>query len=330
MANYPIAPWLHPQDTVGPYVQGLHLGAQLQQERQRLSQQASQAAVKAQMDQEQMERETMIAQQRIEVSKAQQQQEVALKQQELAQHQQTIQLATEAAARKFQAMQSYQQELAQPGADPLKLIMKYGPAMGQQGSPEAAAIRASQMAAKQGPGGLPNVPVMKVGSRGDEFGMFPRATGGYQPIRLGTQAGISDREMQMYSLKMDNSDLTAREVAHRTNRAARNANLSDKELAKVDKEVGGTGQLIQQVKDWREQDKQLKAERAALKERVKSLGESGSSGGGSGPTVPPPNERVAGRTYDTPKGPHVWTGSGWRVPTGGGAPSDESDDTEAE
>jgi len=144
MANYPIAPWLHPQDTVGPYVQGLHLGAQIQQEREKLSQQANEAAVRASLQQQQIEQESMQAQQRLEVTRAQQQQENALKQQELAQHQQTIQMATEQAARKYQAMQSYQEEVSS-GGDPLKAILKYGPAMGQQGSPEAAAIRASQM-----------------------------------------------------------------------------------------------------------------------------------------------------------------------------------------
>lgn len=280
MATYPIAPWLHPQDTVGPYVQGLHLGAQLQQERQRLSQQAAEAAVRAQMQQEQMERESMIAQQRIEVSKAQQQQEVALKQQELAQHQQTIQMATEQAARKFQAMQAYQSEVA-GGGDPLKAILKYGPAMGQQASAEAAAIRASQLAARQGPGGLPNVPVMKLGSTQDEFAMFPSATGtGFHPVRLGAGAGIAEREMKKLQITMDDKDLSRREAAHATARAARNAKLSDQELAKIDKEVGGGGQLQQQVRDWKEEDKALKAERAALKERVKTLGEGPSGGGG--------------------------------------------------
>lgn len=313
MATYPIAPWLHPQDTVGPYVQGLHLGAQLQQERQRLSQQAAEAAVRAQMQQEQMERESMIEQQRIEVSKAQQQQEVALKQQELAQHQQTIQMATEQAARKFQAMQAYQAEIAQPGADPLKAILKYGPAMGQQASAEAAAIRASQMAARQGPGGLPNVPVMKLGTSQEEFAMFPRPSGsGFQPVRLGAGAGIAEREMKKLQITMDDKDLSRREAAHATARAARNAKLSDAELAKIDKEVGGGGQLQQQVRDWKEEDKALKAERAALKERVKTLGEGGGGGGRRGKwnpqtrqvdwnvgTLPPDMTQVGAPASDT-------------------------------
>lgn len=272
MATYPIAPWLHPQDTVGPYVQGLHLGAQLQQERQRLSQQAAESAVRAQMQQEQMERESMIAQQRIEVSKAQQQQEVALKQQELAQHQQTIQLATEAAARKFQAMQAYQAEVS-GGGDPLKAILKYGPAMGQQGSPEAAAIRASQLAARQGPGGLPNVPIMKLGTSQDEFAMFPSPTGtGYHPVRLGAGASIQDREMKKLEITMADKDLSAREKAHATDRASRNANLPAKEFAALEPPVQA------KAKAWLEEDKALKAERAALKAQIKSA--AGGGGGG--------------------------------------------------
>lgn len=275
MAEYPIAPWLHPADTVGPYVQGLHLGAQLQQERQRLAQQANEAAVRAEMQQQQMQQESLQAQQRLEVQKAAQQQQVALKQQELAQHQQTIQMATEQAARKYAALQAYQQEIAQPGADPLKAILKYGPAMGQQASPEAAAIRAQQMAARQGPGGLPNVPVMKLGKSQEEFAMFPRPSGsGFQPVRLGAGAGIAEREMKKLQITMADRELANREAKHATDRTARTAQLSPAELKKEDQITRD------RVAAWLEEDRQLKAERAALKEQVKGLAQGASGGGG--------------------------------------------------
>lgn len=275
MANYPIAPWLHPQDTVGPYVQGLHLGAQLQQERARLSQQANEAAVRAQLQQQQIEQESMQAQQRLEIQRAQQQQEVALKQQELAQNQQKIQMATEQAARKYAALQAYQQEIAQPGADPLKAILKYGPAMGQQASPEAAAIRAQQMAARQGPGGLPNVPVMTLGKSGDEFAMFPAPSGtGYHPVRLGAGAAIAEREMKKLQITMDDKELAQREAAHATSRAGRNASLPPEEFKKLDKPLQDAANA------WKEEAKQLKLERDALKERVKGLASAGGTSGG--------------------------------------------------
>lgn len=35
---------------------------------------------------------------------------------------------------------------------------------------------------------------------------------------------------------------------------------------------------------------------------------------GASTTVPPPAQRRAGQTYSTPKGPLVWTGTGWRAP----------------
>ena len=276
MANYPIAPWLHPQDTVGPYVQGLHLGAQLQQERQRLAQQANEAAVRTQLQQQQLEQETMQAQQRLEVQKAQHQQEAALKQQELAQHQQQIQMATEQAARKYQAMQAYQQEVAS-GGDPLKAILKYGPAMGQQGSPEAAAIRAQQMAARQGPGGLPDVPVMKLGTSQEEFAMFPRPSGsGFQPVRLGAGAGIAEREMKKLQITMADKELSAREKAHANSMSAMTAALPPEELKKKDASVQAD------AKAWLEEERQLKAERKALKDQVETLAKGGSSGGGRG------------------------------------------------
>ncbi len=116
--------------------------------------------MEAQIKQDQAEKENILAQQRIQVGAAYQQQEVALKQQEIQQNQQKLQQATQAAARNYAAMQSYQQEVSQPGADPLQAILKWGPMMGHQTSAEAAAIRASQMKKEELPSEVRGIPVM--------------------------------------------------------------------------------------------------------------------------------------------------------------------------
>jgi hypothetical protein len=78
-------------------------------------------------------------------------QEQAFQQQQQAQAtalaQQKQQIATKAAADKASAVLSYQNAL-RGGTDPLQAILQYGPAMGQQASPEAAALRASYTAPK--------------------------------------------------------------------------------------------------------------------------------------------------------------------------------------
>ncbi len=146
--SYVIPPWLHPQDIVGQYSQGVHLGAQLAQEQQRLAAQQAQS-----------EREHTLQQQRLEVAKAYQDQEIELRKQEIGQAQQKLQQATQAAARQYAAIQGYQQELA-AGTDPLQAILKYGPLMGHQTSAEAAAIRASQMKKEELPSEVRGIPVM--------------------------------------------------------------------------------------------------------------------------------------------------------------------------
>lgn len=263
MPAYPIPSWLQPADIAGQYAQGVHLGAQISEQQQRLAQAAAES-----------DRQHMLEQQRLEVNKAYQKQEIELRQRELAQHQQQIDTATKTAANKFAAMQAYQQEIAS-GADPIKTIIKYGPAISGQASAEAAAIRAQQMAAQRGAGGLPNVPVIELGPNKEPFAMFPRATGGYQPMRLGTQAGMTEREMKLEGIKMDDRELSAREKAHAASDNARRALMSPAELDDLDKKFPG---LKKQTQAWIEQGKGLAKERQALRDQLKSASAGGRRG----------------------------------------------------
>lgn len=264
MPAYPIPAWLQPADIAGQYAQGVHLGAQISEQQQRLAQAAAES-----------DRQHMLEQQRLEVNKAYQKQEIELRQRELAQHQQQIDTATKTAANKFAAMQAYQQEISS-GADPIKTIIKYGPAISGQASAEAAAIRAQQMAAQRGAGGLPNVPVMKLGTSQDEFAMFPSATGaGFHPVRLGAGASIQDREMKKLEITMADKELTAREKAHAASRNATRAAMSPEELDKLDKQFPG---LKRQTQAWIEEGKNLAQERKALRDQIKSTSGAGRRG----------------------------------------------------
>jgi hypothetical protein len=92
-----------------------------------------------------------LQQQKAAQDEAQMQAEMGLRQQaeqdknqqfasDLALQQQHQDLLAQTAAQKSQAVLSYQQAI-QGGMDPTEAILQFGPAMGQQASPEAAAIR---------------------------------------------------------------------------------------------------------------------------------------------------------------------------------------------
>jgi len=279
VAQYPIPNWLHATDAVTPYVQGLHLGAQIQQEREKLSQQANEAAVRASLQKQQIEQESMQAQQRLEVTRAQQQQENALKQQELAQHQQTIQMATEQAARKYQAMQAYQEEVSS-GGDPLKAILKYGPAMGQQASAEAAAMRAQQMASRK----QMKPEFITDPETGARMAYSPM-TGAAHILKAQGEPGLTmhQRLQTLTTMRKDAAKAVTDSMfmaqMQKTPEAQKAVTESKTKLTDLD----------QQITDIMKQ---------TAKPTVK---------------VPPQDQRVAGQVYQTPRGPHLWTGKSWRV-----------------
>jgi hypothetical protein len=130
MADIP--PWLIPADPAAYKAKGLGLGLEAS------SQRAAQAFREAQAA-----REQQMEEQRKQVQQAQWQQEYGL--QQAAQQQ-----SAQAAAAKFAAQKQYQDAVT-GGMDPLQAILQFGPAMGQQASPEAAAIRSMQRKPAQTP-----------------------------------------------------------------------------------------------------------------------------------------------------------------------------------
>lgn len=124
-----LPPWLVAADPASQAQAGLRLGSgigaeqasQLYQQQQQLMQQARQAEEQRQF------------QLQYQLQQAQQQREA------------------EKAARIYAAQQGYQKDI-EAGADPLKAILKWGPMMGQQASPEAAALRAEASRRQPMPG----------------------------------------------------------------------------------------------------------------------------------------------------------------------------------
>lgn len=113
-----IPPWIQPADEAGQLSKGIALGAQIGE---------AQARQRMQEQQQLREQEQMA--------------------QDKARWEAEFNMASQAQARKLQAQAQYQTAI-RANQDPLKALLEFGPAMGQQGSAEAAAIRASAMQAK--------------------------------------------------------------------------------------------------------------------------------------------------------------------------------------
>jgi hypothetical protein len=136
MASYQIPPWLESANPAAYSAKGYGLGIQAGAEEAANRFKQQQIALqqqKAAQDEAQMQAEMGLKQQAEQDKRQQFASDLALQQQ----HQD---LLAQTAAQKSQAILAYQQAI-QGGMDPTDAILQYGPAMGQQASPEAAALR---------------------------------------------------------------------------------------------------------------------------------------------------------------------------------------------
>lgn len=121
MAEYPFPNWIRPPDIADEYSRGLELGQRAASEQQRL-----------QFQQIQAERDHMMETQRMQIQKAYQDQQIQLRQQEVKQAQQKIDLETQDAARRLEGYKRFQAAV-QGGEDAVQAAMKYLPGTGEAG-----------------------------------------------------------------------------------------------------------------------------------------------------------------------------------------------------
>lgn len=112
-------------------------GQRLQEQRQIAEMELS--AKMATQQQEQMRR-----QQEMEIEKSYRQTQIGLEERRLQQASQLMDMKLKEAAQSFAAQQTYQTEMAAPGADPLKVLMRLGPSVGA--SIPAAAFKSQEEA----------------------------------------------------------------------------------------------------------------------------------------------------------------------------------------
>jgi len=132
MASVVIPPWI--STTPSDFAQAAEAGQRLGLERrgQDISQQEEQQ--KLGMSQAEMANNAALEQQKMQMQAAESAQQQAVERQRIQATQEIaanrLRLSTDAAARKFQQQQAYQQAI-QSGMDPIKAMMQFGPTMGQ-------------------------------------------------------------------------------------------------------------------------------------------------------------------------------------------------------
>lgn len=148
-----------PADLAGEYLSGVKTGAAIRAEQNRLQQEQQQEAQKLQMASKQasarlqeVKQEHDIQQQRIQVAASYNQQKSALRKQQLDQVAQVNDKKTKAAARQFEARQTFQREFSKIDADEslndeqrnaakTRVTMQLAPMMGTPGTEASAMLR---------------------------------------------------------------------------------------------------------------------------------------------------------------------------------------------
>src|SRR5256885_2428843 len=129
--SYSIPPWLqiHPEQIAQNFTQGLHIGAQIRMQRERLSQQAVMENMELQAKREENDKRHLREQQQLEMQKAWHDTQAGLRQRALDEAQQKIDVQTQAAARQFAARRKYEDLFGQSG-DAEQAALEAGPDMG--------------------------------------------------------------------------------------------------------------------------------------------------------------------------------------------------------
>lgn len=144
MPDYAVPSWIRPPGNIAQdWLSGMQAGAGIARQRAELQQQAQIANLHADIQAQQMQMQAERQRQMLQMQKAYHDQITQIRQDQLAQQQQKVQLATDQAARKFMATQAYQQRVAR-GEDPSAVMLELGPSMGASGGDMAAAMRAQR------------------------------------------------------------------------------------------------------------------------------------------------------------------------------------------
>lgn len=141
---YEIPSWIRPPGNLAQdWLSGMQAGAGIARQRAELQQQAQIANLHADVQAQQMQMQAERQRQMLQMQKAYHDQITQIRQDQLAQQQQKIDLANQTAARKMMATMEYQKRVS-GGEDPSAVMLELGPVMGASGGDMAAAMRAQR------------------------------------------------------------------------------------------------------------------------------------------------------------------------------------------
>lgn len=207
--NYNVSaqPWLRPADSAGAYAKGYGLGqqsgqaqAQIAMERARLQEASNRTAVEIALRQQQLERESMVDQQKLEVAKAYHEQQASLKNQELEMKQQALQEKVKQAAQQQMQMERFRQAIAR-GDDPALATLMHASGLPNMAGATSGAVR--QLSDRMNPDTAEYMPI-PFNTVSGKTGYYSKKTGAlhFEPgdntpqMRLGELKGIMQLSKQ--------------------------------------------------------------------------------------------------------------------------------------
>ena len=287
-----IPSWLKAADPAAEYGRGYGLG--LEAAAQRASQQLQ--AQNLALQQQRAAQEAQAAAQRQAVSQAEWQSEFGLAQQEQEQK-------AQAAAAKFSAMQEYEAAV-RGGMDAGEAILRYGPRMGAQGTPEAAVLRAQLEKKKPiptyreetSPSGAKYMYSPETGA----MHVLPRTHPALKPGPVEAQRVLDAETGEEIEGFIAVPSPTGEGMTVRTTKPP--AELSPSAAAS----------MLSKMPEFMFLDPSITNEIPALKARAFSgLAKATAKTDDFSAYPPNPKDRKIGQTYRTPKGLFTWTASGW-------------------
>jgi len=186
-------PWLTRTPDLGAnFTRGLQIGANIAQERNRLAQQAEQAAMSAAIRAQEIEQDSIRKQQELLMEKAYKDAMVGLRKRELDTSEATFQMKAQQAARRFASQQTFQRRV-QAGEDPAQVLLEMGPALGESLTGAAQLYKATR------PMGEMPAPAVEEYA-GQKFLKIPERTGEYRMQQIRQAPSIAEGPVKAQSI----------------------------------------------------------------------------------------------------------------------------------
>ena len=259
---YPFPNWIQPPDLAGQYARGLQLGQQAAEEQARM-----------QMQQEQHQRDYMLEQQRLQVTKAYQDQQIALRKQELQQYQADINIKTQDAARRLEGYNKFQAAI-NAGEDAVGAALKYLSGTGEAGGVGTIAAAYERERRMKATPGEPEVKTFN----GHQFLVVPGEYGQRPQYHSLSQDPLS---RQLITGEIRDMERDRDEVQKRL------AKMEEENLFLLDPEDSSENKLKKAI---RGRYKELQAQLSTMTQDIKNARRSAGGGAATPSSAPAPSE----------------------------------------